>query len=106
MATGTLRVTPQQLERTASGFESKAREVQTITQQMTSTVTSLTGQVWSGEAATAYVTKFKGLQDDMDRIYKMIQEHSDDLIQMARQYSDVETKNEDLANQLASDVIV
>lgn len=106
MAAGTLRVTPEKLQSTASSFESTGSTVQNLTQQMTSIVTSLSGQVWSGTAATAYVNKFNGLQDDMNRIYKMIQEHSTDLIEMAQQYTNAENANADLANSLSSDVIV
>lgn len=106
MAAGTLRVTPEKLQATASSFEGIGGTVQNLTQQMTSIVTGLSGQVWSGEAATAYVNKFNGLQDDMDRIYKMIKEHSDDLIEMARNFSGTELENADLANSLSSDVII
>lgn len=106
MAAGTLRVSPEKLQSTASSFEGTGSTVQSLTQQMTSIVTSLSGQVWSGEAATAYVNKFNGLQDDMDRIYKMIQEHSTDLIEMAQQYITAESANADMANSLSSDVIV
>ena len=103
---GILRVTPEKLQSTASSFEGQASQVQSLTQQMTSVVTSLSGQIWSGEAATAYVNKFNGLQDDMDRIYKMIQEHSTDLIQIAQQYMTAERSNTELANSLSADVIV
>jgi WXG100 family type VII secretion target len=106
MAAGTLRVTPEKLQATASSFEGTGTTVNNLTQQMTSIVTSLSGQVWSGEAATAYVNKFNGLQDDMNRIYKMIKEHSDDLIEMAQQYISAENMNTDLVNGLSSDVIV
>lgn len=106
MAAGTLKVSPEKLQSTATSFEGTASSVQTLTQQMTAIVTSLSGQIWSGEAATAYVNKFNGLQDDMDRIYKMIQEHSTDLIEMAQQYTTAESANANLANSLSSDVIV
>ena len=106
MASGFLRVSPDVLKTTAGNFGGSASKVQSLTQQMTSIVTSLSGEVWSGDAATAYVNKFNGLQDDMDRIYKMIKEHSDDLIQMAQQYSTAESTNTELANSLSSDVIV
>lgn len=106
MATGTLRVTPEKLQSTASSFEGTGSSVQNLTQQMTSIVTGLTGQIWSGDAATAYVNKFTGLQTDMDRIYKMIKEHSTDLIDMAQQYITAETANAEMANSLSSDIIV
>ena len=106
MAQGILKVTPEKLQATASSFESTGSSVNNLTQQMTSIVTGLSGQIWSGEAATAYVNKFNGLQDDMDRIYKMIQEHSKDLQTVAQQYISAENANKDLASRLSSDVIV
>lgn len=106
MASGILKVSPEKLQATASSFEGSASKVSNLTQQMTNIVTSLSGQIWSGEAATAYVNKFNGLQDDMTRIYKMIQEHSQDLTQMAQEYIRAEAANTELANSLSSDVIV
>lgn len=106
MATGTLRVTPENLQATASSFAGIGTTVKNLTQQMTSIVTSLSGQVWSGEDATAYVNKFNGLQDDMERIYKMIIEHSDDLGTIAQEFSTAISTSTQLASSLSSDVIV
>ena len=106
MASGILRVSPEKLQATASRFESSASGVQSLTRRMTCIVAGLSGRVWSGQAAAAYVNKFNGLQDDMDRICKMIREHSDDLISMAQQYSSAESANAELAGSLSSDVIV
>lgn len=106
MASGFLKVTPETLQTTATSFEGTGSTVSNLTQQMTAIATSLSGQVWSGEAATAYVNKFNGLQDDMDKLYKMIKEHSDDLNQFAQTFISAEKKNADIANSLSSDVIV
>lgn len=106
MAEGTLRVTPEKLQATASSFAGIGTTVKNLTQQMTSIVTGLSGQVWSGEAATAYVNKFNGLQDDMERIYKLIKEQSDDLIAIAQEIIAAENTNTELVNSLSSDVIV
>ena len=103
---GILRVTPEKLQSTASNFESTGNTIMNLTQQMTSIVSSLSGQIWSGEAATSYVNKFNGLQDDMERIHKMVQEHSKDLQEVAQQFISAENANKDLANSLSSDVIV
>lgn len=105
MAAGYLRVTPETLERTAGSFRDSANTVKTLTDNMISLVEELTGKIWSGEAATAYVNKFIGLQGDMDQIYRMITEHVDDLTDMAQKYRAAEQKNEELANSLQSDVI-
>ena len=106
MAQGILRVSPEKLQATASSFESTGATIQNLTQQMTSIATGLSGQIWSGEAATAYVNKFQGLQDDMDRIYKMVKEHATDLQTVAQEFTLTESANAELANSLSSDVIV
>jgi WXG100 family type VII secretion target len=104
--TGTLKVTPQELKNTASSFKSTGDQVKKLTQQMTDLVNSLTGSVWSGDAASAYTKKFKGLQNDITRMQKMINEHVTDLNAMAAEYDKTEKANQALANALAADVIV
>ena len=72
-------------------------------QLLTNTAMSAT---WEGEAATAYINKFKGLEDDIQRMVRMIQEHSSDLEEMAQVYAQSDTANAEDANSLSSDVII
>lgn len=102
---GTLRVTPEQLEATATEFSSKGTTVANLTTQMTQLVEGLASS-WEGEAATAYVTKFRQLDDDIQKMTRMIQEHANDLNEMARVYRDAEIVNTDEISALAGDVIV
>ncbi len=103
--TGTLRVTPEQLTSTAGEFQSAANEVRVLTSEMTNTVTGLSS-IWEGEAATAYKAKFNGLQDDIERLIAMINEHVTDLNEMARVYSQAERSDLDEIATLSSDVII
>lgn len=104
--TGTLKVDTAKLTGTASSFQSNGNQIKTLTTQMTSLVTGLSGEVWSGEAATAYVNKFKGLQDDINRMVAMVNEHVQDLQAMAQQYEQAENANVTAAGSLSSDVII
>ena len=104
-AEGIIKVNPEQLMSTAGEFGGQANSLQTLTCNMMNLVTSLTN-AWQGEASTAYIGKFQGLQDDMDKMFKMIQEHSADLQEMAAAYIDAETKNAEVAQSLSADVIV
>ncbi|MDE6957729.1 MAG: WXG100 family type VII secretion target [Lachnospiraceae bacterium] len=104
--TGTLKVSTGELTKTATSFQSAGSNIKSMTSQMTSTVKSLTGNVWSGDAASAYLKKFDGLQDDINRMIAMINEHVKDLQEMAREYEKAETANLSAANALTSDVIV
>ncbi len=103
---GTLKVSTAKLTSTASSFNSAGNQVKNLTTQMTSIVKSLSGQVWSGEAANAYTRKFNGLQDDINKMIKMINEHVTDLQEMAREYEAAENTNISAASSLSSDVIV
>ena len=102
---GTLRVTPEQLEAAAGEFAAKGTTVGNLTSQMTQLIEGL-ASVWEGEAATAYTTKFRQLDDDIQKMIRMVQEHSNDLNEMARVYRDAETVNQDEIAGLAGDVIV
>lgn len=101
---GTIRVTPQQLISTSQEFSSKGSQVSNLTNEMTSKVNALSS-VWEGEAATAYTNKFKGLEDDIQKLVRMIKEHSDDLQQMATEYQQANSTIMDEISSLKSDVI-
>lgn len=102
---GTIKVNPDLLNSTASEFGGQASNLQNLTSQMMNLVTGLSS-VWQGEASSLYIGKFQGLQDDMEKMFRMVQEHSTDLQEMAATYVDAETKNAEWAQNLASDVIV
>lgn len=102
---GTLRVTPEQLESAAGEFSNKATTVGTLTSNMMDLVNNLNSS-WEGEAATAYTSRFNQLEDDIQKMIAMVQEHSNDLIEMAQVYREAETANTEEAEALAGDVIV
>lgn len=101
---GILNVTPEKLISTAQEFSASGQTISSLTQQMTTMVTGL-NSAWTGEAATAYVNKFNQLQDDIEQLNRMIQEHVTDLNEMARVYQDAETANLEVAEGLSIDVI-
>lgn len=102
---GTLRVTPDVLINTASEFSSIGTNVANLTSEMTSTITGM-ASTFQGDAATALINKFNGLNDDIQRMCAMITEHATDLNEMASIYSSTESQNVQLAEALSSDVIV
>ena len=101
---GILKVTPEKLISTANEFNGTGGQIRNITQEMLDLVNSM-NSIWQGEAATAYSTKFKSLQDDMEKMNSMIKEHVDDLNEMAKRYQDAERKNTEDSNALTGDVI-
>lgn len=101
---GILKVTPAELKNASAEFGAKSGEIKGLTGEMMNLVNGL-NSVWQGEAATAFSNKFKELQDDMDKIYKMIQEHSKDLMDMATKYETAEKENDQEAQALKGDAI-
>ena len=87
---GIIKVSTEQLRSTASEFSSLGQQVASLTSEMTNTVTGLSS-AWEGEAAQAYINKFKGLDDDIQKMNRMIQEHVTDLNDMATGYEKTHT---------------
>lgn len=103
--TGNLRVTPEKLISMSSQFQTSDGNVNTLTRSMMDIVSQLSS-TWAGEAATGYYNKLRGLQGDMDKLHKMIQEHTSDLQEMARTYQQAESANVQTANALKTNEIV
>lgn len=103
--TGTIKVNTAKLRSTASALQAKGNQVKNTTNRMMTLVNGLTGNVWSGDAARTYLQKFKSLQDDMNKMYRMISEHVKDLNEMAAAYEKAESENQSAANSLSGNVI-
>lgn len=101
---GIIKVDPQKLISTADEFNATGGQVKSLTDNMVQIVDSLKS-AWTGEAATTYNTQFHKLQDDMDKMYRMISEHVKDLNEMATQYIEAENMNIDTGSSLQGDVI-
>lgn len=102
---GYLKVTPEELRKTASEFMAAGEKINSLTSEMMSIVSSLKG-VWQGDAAMSYSNKFSGLEDDMARINSMIKEHVSDLNEMAATYQAAEDAGIEAGAALNSDVVV
>lgn len=102
---GILRVTPEQLETAANEFSEKGTYVGNLTSEMLKLIEGLS-RVWEGEAASAYLTRFRQLDKDIQKMIRMIQEHSKDLSDMAVVYRNAETGNQQMAAGLSGDVII
>lgn len=102
---GILKVTPEKLIASSDEFAEAASTMRSLTQEMIDLINGLQG-VWVGEAQSAYSTKFNSLQTDMDKLYRMVVEHSGDLSEMAASYIQAETSNLERGGSLASSVVV
>lgn len=99
-----LKASVDDIKKSSSRFGTLANETKRLTDNMM-TLVSNTKSVWQGEAQNAYWKKFDGLRDDMQRMFKMIDEYRTDLTEIARNYEAAETANKSAAAALKSDVI-
>lgn len=102
--TGTLRVTPEKLVSAANAFSSSAGQLRRTTDEMRSIVHSL-DRYWKSEAFSAYIRKFNSLDKSMMLLYRMIEEHSRDLKQMAQKYNKAEESNVSAFSMLSASVL-
>lgn len=103
--TGNLRVTPEKMISVSGQFQQSDNTVNNLTKSMLDIVGQLSS-TWAGEAATGYYSKLKGLDGDMQKLHKMIQEHATDLQDMAKTYQEAEKSNLQTANALKTNEIV
>lgn len=101
---GILKVTTEDLRSTAGEFGNKGNTIKAQTDEMMQMVKGL-NSAWQGEASGAYLAKFQGLQTDIDKINRMIQEHVQDLNEMAQQYDTAENANTDHTQSLQANAI-
>ena len=99
-----IRVTPEKLNSTAGEIKNIQSNVLNITSQMTQTVQGMSSD-WTGDASSQYIQRFTGLQDDMQRISSMLNEHVTDLQTMSTTFAQAETAAANISSALASDVI-
>ncbi len=100
---GIIRVTAAELTNKANEFQNINERIRNLTNSMTSAIESLSGS-WQGEAATAYQNKCRNLQEDMRKMYNMVKNHSENLIEMANVYSTEEEKNVQAAQSLPGNI--
>jgi len=101
---GILKVTPEKLMATANEFSQSGKVVSSLTSEMLSIINSLKG-IWQGEAAASYSNKFLALQSDIEKINRMINEHVEDLNEMAREYQSAETASLEESSKLMNDIV-
>lgn len=102
---GYLKVTPEKLISASEEFASSATQMNSLTQEMLGLVQNLKG-IWQGEASMSYGNKFASLETDMDKLYRMVMEHSTDLGQMARGYAEAESINTEKGAGMRNNVVV
>lgn len=88
----TIKVNSIVMREKASAFKTVANSINTFTSEMTAEIESLRA-FWEGESAETTVTKFKGLADNFEEIYKTIIAYANFLEQAAESYDNTEKAN-------------
>ena len=95
-----INVTPEKLKATASSFQQAGKDVKKTTSDMLQLVRGISSSIWSGEASSIYLGKFNGLDADIAKMCKMIEEES-----IAQEYQLAEEQNKQVAATLKNNVI-
>ena len=101
---GILKVTPEKLIQSSGTFATTGTQVKNLTGEMMILVDSLQG-IWLGEASGTFLTRFKTLQTDMDKLYRMNAEQSQDLTEKSGHYQRAESGNMEQGIGLESNII-
>lgn len=99
-----INVTPEKLKATASSFQQAGKDVKKTTSDMLQLVRGISSSIWSGEASSIYLGKFNGLDADIAKMCKMIEE-SQHLTTIAQEYQLAEEQNKQVAATLKNNVI-
>lgn len=102
---GHIKVSPDKLASVAGEFGGQASQLKGLTGEMMNLIESLSA-AWNGDASQTYLTKFRGLQSDMDKMFRMVSEHSTDLQEMSGAYKIAEAKNVEIAQALENNILV
>lgn len=100
MAATFIKVDIDTLKKTSNTFKTTGNDISRLTTNMTNEVKKLTGQIWSGDAQAAYVKKFNGLNDDIQKMNKIVTEHVTDLETIASTFKSSEDANVTLSKSL------
>ena len=96
-----INVTPEKLKATASSFQQAGKDVKKTTSDMLQLVRGISSSIWSGEASSIY----NGLDADIAKMCKMIEEESQHLTTIAQEYQLAEEQNKQVAATLKNNVI-
>ena len=99
-----INVTPEKLKATASSFQQAGKDVKKTTSDMLQLVRGISSSIWSGEASSIYLGKFNGLDADIAKMCKMIEEESQHLTTIAQEYQLAEEQNKQVAATLKNKI--
>jgi len=103
MATKELKVQPDIVKEKANQMADCTSQIKLTFSNIKIEVESLK-TVWDSDASKTFQKKFNDLQDDVQRMFGVSEEYTEDLMQIASTYTTVEEEANALAGQLRDDV--
>lgn len=103
--TDLINVTPEKLKSTAVSFQQTGQNVKRTTSDMLQLVRGISSSIWSGEASSSFINKFSGLEADINKMCKMIEEEAQHLTSIAQEYILAEEQNKQVAATLKNNII-
>ena len=100
-----INVTPEKLKSTAVSFQQTGQNVKRTTSDRLQLVRGISSSIWSGEASSSFINKFSGLEADINKMCKMIEEEAQHLTSIAQEYILAEEQNKQVAATLKNNVI-
>lgn len=101
----TLRVSPEVLQAKAGEITSKISALQNLCDELFNKV-DRSSSYWKGDASDTFRKNFKKKKSDVEKMIKAVKSYADDLNSIASVYTGVEKINVQIAEALASDIIV
>ena len=98
-----VKVDSSDLRRAAQKFQQDRATVERLMREMMDLVTGRTPRYWKGQASERYRNQCRKLEDEMRFIRNKIQEHADDLRNIADIYDGAENRNADASSRLTTD---
>ena len=99
-----LRVTPEEVKEKSTAFDTKGQEITKLAASANEIVQTLSGRIWSGEAASQYTTKFNTMYNDVASVQQLITKMVQQLNTIATEYESTEAANTEQAGNLPGSV--
>ena len=101
-----INVTPEKLKTTAASLQETGAGIRRTTADMMQPITGISTTIWSGDACSSFLGKFKGLEADINKMYQMIEEEAQNLITISKEYQSAEEQNKAASAALKNNVIL
>ena len=99
-----IKVTTEVLKAKADEVSKKISNMRSYFEEVENVITGTNGY-WIGEAGDLHRKLYNDQKDKIEEIFKRLEEHPKDLVAIALNYEDVETRVEELSKALPGDII-